>query len=45
MAVIPVLLGKGPEVFEKDLPAEIRLDLDGILQYGDQIVLHYLIKK
>jgi riboflavin-specific deaminase-like protein len=45
MAVIPVILGKGPEVFEKELPAEIKLDLDGILQYGDQIVLHYLVKK
>jgi riboflavin-specific deaminase-like protein len=45
LAVIPTILGKGPEVFEKELPAEIKLDLDGILQYGDQIVLHYLVKK
>jgi riboflavin-specific deaminase-like protein len=45
LAVIPTILGKGSEVFEKELPTEIKLDLDGILQYGDQIVLHYLVKK
>ena len=44
VTVLPTVLGKGDEVFEKSFDAEIKLDLDGILQYGDHVVLHYLVK-
>lgn len=45
VAVMPTIIGKGPEVFEKELDKEVRLDLEGIIQYGDQVVLHYSIRK
>ncbi len=45
VTIIPTIIGKGKELFEKTLENEIKLDLDGILQYGDQVVLHYLVKK
>lgn len=45
VTVVPTLIGKGAELFEKNFDKEIKLDLDGILQYGDQVVLHYLVKR
>ena len=45
VTIIPTIIGKGKELFEKTIENEIKLDLDGILQYGDQVVLHYLVKK
>ncbi len=45
ITVVPMLLGKGNELFEKNLDKEIKLDLDGIFQYGDEVVLHYLVKR
>jgi riboflavin-specific deaminase-like protein len=45
IAIIPTIIGKGSDVFEKEFEKEVKLDLDGILQYGDQVVLHYLTKK
>ncbi|RLI93049.1 MAG: hypothetical protein DRO89_00810 [Candidatus Altiarchaeales archaeon] len=43
--IVPTLIGRGPELFEKNLDREIKLDLDGIFQYGDQVVLHYLVRR
>lgn len=45
VTVVPTIIGKGNELFEKPLEEEIKLDLEGIFQYGDQVVLHYLVKK
>jgi riboflavin-specific deaminase-like protein len=45
LTVVPVLLGRGHELFEKNLENEIKLDLDGIFQYGDEVVLHYLVRR
>jgi len=43
--VLPILVGKGRELFEKNIDSTVKLDLEGILQYGDQVVLHYLVKR
>jgi riboflavin-specific deaminase-like protein len=45
ITIVPALIGRGHELFEKTLEKEIKLDLDGIFQYGDQVVLHYLVRK
>ncbi|MBN2015185.1 MAG: dihydrofolate reductase family protein [Candidatus Altiarchaeota archaeon] len=45
VTVVPAIMGRGNELFEKQLDKEIKLDLEGILQYGDQVVLHYLVKR
>lgn len=44
LTVTPYLVGKGADIFEGELIKEITLRLDGIQQYGDHIVLHYLIR-
>ncbi len=44
LMVAPVLLGEQyPAVFEGKLDRRTDLQLDGILQYGDHVVLHYMV--
>lgn len=44
LTVAPVLLGKGINFFASKTPEHVELSLEGILQYGDQVVLHYIVK-
>jgi len=45
LMVAPVLLGETqPAVFDGKLEKDIHLELDGILQYGDHVVLHYHVR-
>lgn len=44
--VAPVLLGQQyATVFDGKLESQQHLQLEGILQYGDHVVLHYLVQK
>jgi len=43
--ILPIVVGKGKELFEKDIDSIVKLDLEGILQYGDQVILHYIVKR
>jgi len=43
ITVSPVLIGEGAKLFDR-LDKKVKLALDGITQYGDQVVLHYLVK-
>ncbi|MEA3254316.1 MAG: dihydrofolate reductase family protein [Candidatus Altiarchaeota archaeon] len=45
ITVAPILIGEGVDLFQGQLDQHIKLTLEGILQYGDQVVLHYLVKK
>jgi 2,5-diamino-6-(ribosylamino)-4(3H)-pyrimidinone 5'-phosphate reductase len=45
ITVAPLLIGSGIDLFHGELDKHIELNLEGILQYGDQVVLHYLVKK
>ena len=45
ITVAPILIGEGVDLFQGQLDRHIKLTLEGILQYGDQVVLHYLVKK
>ena len=45
ITVAPLLIGSGIDLFHGELDKNIELNLEGILQYGDQVVLHYLVKK
>lgn len=45
ITVAPILIGEGIDLFHGKLDKHIKLTLEGILQYGDQVVLHYMIKK
>ncbi|MFH1055065.1 MAG: RibD family protein [Candidatus Altiarchaeota archaeon] len=44
--VAPLMLGQtSVSVFDGKLERNIELQLDGILQYGDHVVLHYMVDK
>ncbi len=45
ISIMPVLLGEGHTIFDRKIEKEISLSLEGILQYGNQVILHYLVKK
>jgi len=45
ITIAPMLLGRGAELFNGELDQHIELDLEGILQYGDQVVMHYMVRK
>jgi len=40
----PVIMGDGEPFFNKKLEEEAKLKVEGIIQYGDHIVLHYKVK-
>ena len=44
LLTLPVFLKDGHRCFYKKLKEEVRLQVDGIIQYGDQIVTHYLVR-
>lgn len=44
LTVAPTLIGEGISFFESKEKVKIELTLEGILQFGDQVVLHYLVK-
>ncbi|MBN2250813.1 MAG: dihydrofolate reductase family protein [Candidatus Altiarchaeota archaeon] len=44
VTVTPVLVGEGINLFQGELDKHVELVLEGILQYGDQVVLHYMVK-
>jgi len=44
ISISPILC-KGRRLFERDFDNEIELELEGILQYGNQVVLHYTVKR
>jgi|GEM_PF-6619223 len=41
----PSMISSGETVFTEHLKTDVGLKLEGITQYGDSIVLHYLVKK
>lgn len=43
ISIMPYLQGEGITLFNKEIEKEINLDLEGIRQYGSQVVLHYMI--
>lgn len=45
VTVAPILIGQGIDLFHGELDKNIELDLEGILQYGDQVVLHYMVRR
>ncbi len=45
LTIAPVLIGEGLSFVHGKLENQIKLTLEGILQYGDEVVLHYLVKK
>lgn len=45
ITVAPILIGEGVDLFHRKLDQHIKLTLEGILQYGDQVVFHYMVKK
>lgn len=45
ITIAPILIGSGIDLFHGELDKHIQLRLEGILQYGDQVVLHYLVDK
>jgi riboflavin-specific deaminase-like protein len=45
LMMAPMLLGQNEvDVFDGKLEAPIHMELDGILQYGDHVVLHYRVR-
>jgi len=44
VTVAPVLIGEGINLFQGELDKHIELNLEGIFQYGDQVVLHYTLR-
>lgn len=40
----PAIMGDGESFFNKKLEEEIDLKVEGIIQYGDHIILHYKVK-
>ena len=40
----PAIMGDGESFFNKKLEEEIGLKVEGIIQYGDHIILHYKVK-
>jgi len=45
VSIMPTFLGEGHPMFDRKIEKKIDLSLEGILQYGNQVVLHYLVKK
>ena len=45
VTIAPLLIGEGINLFHGELEHQIELTLEGILQYGDQVVLHYLARR
>lgn len=45
ITIAPMLIGQGIDLFHGELDRNIELDLEGILQYGDQVVLHYMVRR
>ena len=45
ITVAPILIGEGIDLFHGKFDKHIKLTLEGILQYGDQVVLHYMVKR
>lgn len=44
LTIAPTLIGEGLSFYDSKNLQQINLTLEGILQYGDQVVLHYLVK-
>jgi len=44
LTIVPTVIGEGINFVEGDIGENIELRLEGILQYGDQVVLHYVVK-
>jgi len=44
IAILPVIVGEGETLLDKKLERDMKLSLEGITQYGDEVVLHYMIK-
>jgi len=44
LTIAPVLIGQGVDLFHGELDRNIELGLEGILQYGDHVILHYTVK-
>jgi len=44
LTIAPMLIGEGISFVQGELKAHVHLTLEGILQYGDMVVLHYLVK-
>ena len=44
ITVAPFLIGDGNNLLQGELDTNVRLSLDGIVQYGDVVVLHYMVK-
>lgn len=42
--ICPVIMGDGEDFFNKKLEGEVGLKVEGIIQYGDHIILHYEVK-
>lgn len=45
ITIAPILIGQGIDLFQGELDKNTELDLEGILQYGDQVVLHYMVRR
>ena len=45
ITIAPILIGQGIDLFHGELDKNTELDLEGILQYGDQVVLHYMVRR
>jgi 2,5-diamino-6-(ribosylamino)-4(3H)-pyrimidinone 5'-phosphate reductase len=45
VSISPVLMGNGEDMIEGKLEKPVDLTLDGIMQFGDRVVLHYAVKK
>ena len=45
ITIVPILIGQGIDLFQGELDKNAELDLEGILQYGDQVVLHYMVRR
>ncbi len=44
VTVAPMVVGRGECILSRDIERSIRLVLEGIQQFGDVVVLHYLVK-
>ncbi|MFC2154848.1 2,5-diamino-6-(ribosylamino)-4(3H)-pyrimidinone 5'-phosphate reductase [Candidatus Altiarchaeota archaeon] len=45
VTVAPQVFGGGVPLFSEEFKSKVKLDLDGIKQLDDQVVLHYMVKK
>lgn len=44
ISIAPVIVGKGVDFIDGELDETVEMYLEGIMQYGDLVVLHYLVK-